>query len=185
MLEYEYLIRQRNYLLDISRALTAQLSLNEVLRRILRSATEMLRGKAGLIALAETESDTFQVRASVGIDPALMAASTDAALSLSRGIPSLAFGTYEGNGTHTLHEQVDLDSLTTGLKRLALTVLVLAGQRFLDLFPVAVLRKLLKAPGQFSRRLPGSLQFSRLQPRFIVSQIECLGRAVLEEVSWC
>ncbi len=72
MLEYEYLIRQRDYLLDISRALTAQLSLNEVLRRILRSATEMLSGKAGLIALADTESDSFNVRASVGIDPALL-----------------------------------------------------------------------------------------------------------------
>jgi tripeptide aminopeptidase len=62
----------------------------------------------------------------VGVDPVLKAASTDAALSLSRGIPSLAFGTYEGNGTHTLHEQVDLDTLNTGLKRLALAVLMLA-----------------------------------------------------------
>jgi PAS domain S-box-containing protein len=66
----DHLIRQREYLLDISRALTSELSLNEVLRRILRSATEMLGGQAGLIALAE--ADTFTFRASYGISPALL-----------------------------------------------------------------------------------------------------------------
>jgi len=66
----QYLIRQRDYLLDISRALTSQLSLSEVLRRILQAATEMLDGQAGLIALAEGE--TFAVRASYGIKPALL-----------------------------------------------------------------------------------------------------------------
>ena len=44
------MIQQRDYLLDISRALTSQLSLTEVLRRILESATQMLGGQAGLIA---------------------------------------------------------------------------------------------------------------------------------------
>jgi len=63
----EHLIRQRDYLLDISRALTSRLSLKEVLSRILRSATEMLDGQAGLIALAE--DDSFVVRASYGIRP--------------------------------------------------------------------------------------------------------------------
>lgn len=66
----DYLIRQRDYLLDVSRALTSQLSLHEVLKRILRSATEMLSGQAGLIALAE--GDSFAVRASYGIKPALL-----------------------------------------------------------------------------------------------------------------
>jgi PAS domain S-box-containing protein len=66
----EYLIRQRDYLLDISRTLTSELSLSEVLRRILRSATEMLDGQAGIIALSE--GDTFAVRASYGVRPALL-----------------------------------------------------------------------------------------------------------------
>ena len=66
----DYLIRQRDYLLDISRALTSQLSLSEVLKLILRSATEMLDGQAGLIALSEEGS--FAVRASYGIRPALL-----------------------------------------------------------------------------------------------------------------
>jgi PAS domain S-box-containing protein len=64
------LIQQRDYLLDISRALTSQLSLNEVLRRILKSATEILGGQAGLIALANGEA--FAVRASYGIQPSLL-----------------------------------------------------------------------------------------------------------------
>ncbi len=67
-----HLIRQRDYLLDISRALTSQLSLNEVLRRILQSATEMLGGQAGLIALADKDSETFTLRASYGIQPAVL-----------------------------------------------------------------------------------------------------------------
>ncbi len=66
----DLLIRQWDYLLDVSRALTSQLSLNEVLRRILRSATEMLGGQAGLIAL--TDGENFAVRASYGIPPAVL-----------------------------------------------------------------------------------------------------------------
>ena len=67
----DHLIRQRDYLLDISRALTSQLSLNEVLRQILESATEMLGGQAGLLALSD-ENGTFTVRASYGIRPAVL-----------------------------------------------------------------------------------------------------------------
>ncbi|HQA70009.1 MAG TPA: hypothetical protein PK801_16905, partial [Aggregatilineales bacterium] len=66
------MIQQRDYLLDISRALTSQLSLNEVLRRILESATQMLGGQAGLIALGNENSKTFTVRASYGIPSAVL-----------------------------------------------------------------------------------------------------------------
>jgi tripeptide aminopeptidase len=65
----------------------------------------------------------------VGIDPEPIALSTDAALPLSRGIPSISCGTYRGKGGHTLKEQIEVDSLATGLKWLALTVMVLAGPR--------------------------------------------------------
>jgi PAS domain S-box-containing protein len=67
----EHLIRQRDYLLDISRAITSQLSLSEVLRRILQAATEMLGGQAGLIALADSR-EAFTVRASYGVNPAVL-----------------------------------------------------------------------------------------------------------------
>ncbi len=67
-----HLIRQRDHMLELSRTLTSQLSLNEVLRRILRSATELLDGQAGLIALADETGDTFAVRASYGIQPTVL-----------------------------------------------------------------------------------------------------------------
>ncbi|OQX61017.1 MAG: hypothetical protein B6I38_01025 [Anaerolineaceae bacterium 4572_5.1] len=47
----DYRIRQRDYLLEIARALTQELNFDKLLARILRLATEMLAGKAGLIAL--------------------------------------------------------------------------------------------------------------------------------------
>jgi PAS domain S-box-containing protein len=62
----QHYIRQRDYLLEISRALTSELSLNEVLRIILRSATDILGGQAGLIAL--TGKTGLTVRASIGIE---------------------------------------------------------------------------------------------------------------------
>jgi PAS domain S-box-containing protein len=63
----DYRVRQRDYLLNISRALTAQLDLGEVLRMILQAATSMLSGEVGIIALRVGE--TFQVRATIGIQP--------------------------------------------------------------------------------------------------------------------
>lgn len=81
-------------------------------------------------SLQPPESDL--VRAAVdsarhlGLQPELGAASTDAALPASRGLPAFAMGTYQGGGVHTLEEYVELDSLTHGLKWLALTVLMLA-----------------------------------------------------------
>jgi len=61
----EYLLRQRDYLLTISRAMTARLDLPSVLRLILEKAVEMLRGEAGLIALLGRDG-AFRVRASYG-----------------------------------------------------------------------------------------------------------------------
>ncbi len=61
----DYRVRQRDYLLNISRALTSRLDLGEVLRMILQAAASMLSGEIGLIALRE--GDTFRVRAVIGI----------------------------------------------------------------------------------------------------------------------
>jgi acetylornithine deacetylase/succinyl-diaminopimelate desuccinylase-like protein len=62
----------------------------------------------------------------VGLKPEVGAASTDAALPSSRGIPALAMGTCRGGGVHTLEEYIEPESLPTGLKWLALAVLKLA-----------------------------------------------------------
>ncbi len=67
----DFRVRQRDYLLEISRALTEALDLPTVLRRILEAAAELLAGQAGLIALREEEG-TWKLRAHYGIpDPFL------------------------------------------------------------------------------------------------------------------
>ncbi len=49
----DYRIRQRDYLLQIARALTQELNPDKLLARILNFAVEMLSGQAGLIALKD------------------------------------------------------------------------------------------------------------------------------------
>ncbi len=61
-----YLLRQRDYLLSISRAMTARLDLPSLLQLIIEKAVGMLRGEAGMIALLGRDGD-FHVRASHGL----------------------------------------------------------------------------------------------------------------------
>lgn len=66
----DFRIRQRDYLLEIARALTQELDLEKLLARILRIAIEMLAGQAGLIALKE--HDGWRVSSAHGIAPAFL-----------------------------------------------------------------------------------------------------------------
>src|SRR6185436_12161238 len=65
----DFRVRQRDYLLEISRALTQELDLEKLLARILRIAVEMLAGQAGIIALKE---DGWRVAAAHRIVPAFL-----------------------------------------------------------------------------------------------------------------
>jgi len=47
----DFRVRQRDYLLEITRAITQELDLDAVLARILRHAADLLAGQAGLVAL--------------------------------------------------------------------------------------------------------------------------------------
>ncbi len=67
----DFRIRQREYLLEISRAITEELDLEKVLGLIVRVSTELLSGHAGLIALRQ-ESGGWRVAATSGINPALL-----------------------------------------------------------------------------------------------------------------
>lgn len=51
----DFRVRQRDYLLEISRAITQELEMDVVLTRILEISMEMLAGQAGLIALREIQ----------------------------------------------------------------------------------------------------------------------------------
>ncbi len=66
----DYRVRQREYLLEISRALTEELDLNTLLGRILQISIEMLSGHSGFIALAE-ENQGWHLAVSKGIPTAL------------------------------------------------------------------------------------------------------------------
>lgn len=67
-----YQLRQREYLLQISRAMTSRLDLPSLLRLILTSAAEIVRAEAGLIALRQGTSTTLTIQASYGIPVALL-----------------------------------------------------------------------------------------------------------------
>jgi PAS domain S-box-containing protein len=67
----DFRVRQRDYLLEITRAITQELILDKLLTRILDISAEMLAGQAGLIAL-RSERGGWTVAASHGIPPAFI-----------------------------------------------------------------------------------------------------------------
>ncbi len=62
----DYSHQQSEYLLRITRAMTARLDLDEVLTLVLASSVELLGGRAGLIALRQAD-DSFFIVASYGL----------------------------------------------------------------------------------------------------------------------
>jgi GAF domain-containing protein len=64
----DFRVRQRDYLLEITRALTQELDLDSVLERILQFSIELLAGQAGLIVL-RGENGGWNIRVSQGISP--------------------------------------------------------------------------------------------------------------------
>ena len=67
----DYQLRQRDYLLEISRAMTSRLNLPSLLELTLRSAVELLRGQVGLIVLRNRDN-VLRVRASYGLPARLV-----------------------------------------------------------------------------------------------------------------
>jgi PAS domain S-box-containing protein len=68
----DFRTRQRDYLLEIARAITQELDLDKLLERIVRISAEMLAGQAGLIALRD-EQVGWKIGASHGISPTFLA----------------------------------------------------------------------------------------------------------------
>ena len=63
----DYPVRQRDFLLEISRAITSRLDLGEVLRRVLHASVVMTAARVGLVALASDDNQDFHIRAFTGI----------------------------------------------------------------------------------------------------------------------
>ena len=62
----DFRLRQREYLLEISRAMSARLDLSSLLELSLKSAVEILAGQAGLITLRRNDG-SFVPQASIGL----------------------------------------------------------------------------------------------------------------------
>jgi PAS domain S-box-containing protein len=67
----DFRVRQRDYLLEINRAITEELDLERVLTRIVRISAELLGGHAGLIALRE-EVGGWRIASTDGINPSFL-----------------------------------------------------------------------------------------------------------------
>jgi PAS domain S-box-containing protein len=67
----DFRVRQRDYVLEITRAITQELDLDKVLARILEVSVELLAGQAGLIAMREAQGG-WAVRVYTGISPAFL-----------------------------------------------------------------------------------------------------------------
>ena len=65
----DYPVRQRDFLLEISRAITSRLDLSAVLKQVLHASVVMTAGRVGLIALRNLDDQQFNVRAFTGIQP--------------------------------------------------------------------------------------------------------------------
>ncbi len=102
----DFRVRQRDYLLEISRAITQELDLSSVLARILHISMEMLAGQAGLIALRERQVG-WRVAVSQGIPPAFL-----------RQLEPL-LGTVPEHEEPTLYELPEINRLLQNLTRAA------------------------------------------------------------------
>ena len=67
----DFRVRQRDYLLEISRTITQELDLDKLLARILDISVEMLAGQGGLVVL-RAEQGGWAIAAYHGISPALL-----------------------------------------------------------------------------------------------------------------
>lgn len=67
----DFRVRQRDYLLELARALTQELDLDKLLSRVLNISIEMLAGQAGLIALPDGNGG-WRAPVSQGLPPAFL-----------------------------------------------------------------------------------------------------------------
>ncbi len=69
----DYRVRQRDLLLEIIRAMTAQLDLGEVLKLVLKASVAMMAGRGvGFIALRQSMTGAYHIRAILNIDSELV-----------------------------------------------------------------------------------------------------------------
>ncbi|MEL6148584.1 MAG: ATP-binding protein, partial [Chloroflexota bacterium] len=119
---HDFRVRQRDFLLEITRAITGQLDLNEVLRLVLNASVVMLSGEVGLIALRELNG-TYRVRATMGVQ-------TEQIDQLNAQLEDLVADAEDGLDHKLINEKMRLMavSLHPSLKQSIALPLVMAGE---------------------------------------------------------
>ncbi|MBZ0294469.1 MAG: PAS domain S-box protein, partial [Anaerolineae bacterium] len=120
----DYRVRQRELLLEISRAMTAQLDLSEVLKLVLKASLLMLAGNGvGFIALRDPATSHYRIRATINIDSSkLPELEKQVAELVTSGNENLNLSDIESNLQH-MAGLIDKD-----LRQLFPLPLVIAGQ---------------------------------------------------------
>ena len=95
----DFRVRQRDLLLEIIRAMTAQLDLSEVLKLVLKASVAMVAGQGvGLIALRNQTTDEYTIRATLNIEAEVVAELETQLVTLVDGISEgLDFSDLESN----------------------------------------------------------------------------------------
>lgn len=120
----DYRVRQRDLLLEISRAMTAQLDLSEVLRLVLKASVLMLAGHVvGLIALRDSSTEQYRIRATINIDSSKLP-------DLEKQVAELVTGANKGLEFQHLEENLREMAavIDQGLKQLFPMPLAIAGE---------------------------------------------------------
>ncbi|MBZ0299339.1 MAG: PAS domain S-box protein [Anaerolineae bacterium] len=120
----DYRVRQRDLLLEIIRAMTAQLDLGEVLKLVLKASVAMLAGHGvGFIALRNPATDDYAIRAILNID-------TDKLPELESQLAELVAGVSEGQKFDDLEDNLQqmAELIDPELRQLFPMPLVMAGE---------------------------------------------------------
>lgn len=120
----DFRVRQRDLLLEIIRAMTAQLDLSEVLKLVLKASVAMVAGQGvGFIALRNQTTDEYKIRATLNITADIVAKLEAQLVELMSGVSEgLEFTDLEKN----LQEMAAL--IDPNLRQLFPMPLVIAGE---------------------------------------------------------
>ncbi|HLV37423.1 MAG TPA: ATP-binding protein [Spirillospora sp.] len=120
----DYRVRQRDLLLEIIRAMTAQLDLGEVLKLVLKASVAMLAGHGvGFVALRNPATEEYNIRAILNIDPYKVP-------ELEKQLAELVVGVSEGLDFSDLEDNLQqmAELIDPNLRQLFPMPLVMAGE---------------------------------------------------------
>ena len=118
----DFRVRQRDFLLEISRAMTAQLDVGEVLRLVLNASVVMLGGQVGLVALRDANG-LYTIRATIGVESVRLS-------EVNRQLHELVVGAGTGLDEDSLNAKINemAQTLDRNLRQSLFLPLVIGGE---------------------------------------------------------